>query len=817
MSILAEIDLGGDPIEAVVETGPAGPPSGLGPVSRTAAVGTAATEIAADVPAGAVMTVTFRAAGQTVRSVTLPVSALAAEVPIALGTTPASSVHLSMAGTSLQCRRDAAAPAVEAWVWRHGAVDGNIDPSIRYVVGETFNGGVYTLVVDTPFPPIRPGDAIFWRPLNVSTDSALVQIEIDGAGTRHVFFADGQFARLSDLKAGDMYLALASSPYWILFPRHIRESSQSDAESGTSGVDGDLSRMTPRRTKQAIDKQVPPLIEDARVQEFIDDPQTAAVLSGYTNIDPSLGESYFTGANGQAIATEGTGDPAPLYFAIAYRDSAGVSRRDELDLSAGDEFLVHEVSGGNFLFGTVKTQAARNDAQNSPIAWSWEYTLDTGRGLDAYGALPAGAIRIHIRKSLDRSFVRRDGSNVTDELRDAVLGEAIDEELGVFTRVAAGLASGGDNRFSSAGTLTLSVAADANYQSDTAVTNDAKLWRAAKERAWIRFGNGYEIEIVSLSARYLSEGRAQYQLDDYDVLSGAVVGLNSQTSVTVIGEHVDRGQLTQVAFRERAAGAAHRYARTDGAGDAVYESPDTAPTSASKKLVTSGGVRTEFDKRPRHLVATDAEVSFASGVYTVTPATALDAYDKGVILTFEAPAANTGAADVNVSTLGNKDVVREDGSQLEAGDIPSGHYAVCVYDGSFFVLQNRHRAAAMKKTLFSGSMSLSKQWSSVDLGAAELWSDYDILAVSLKETSDREDTTTVWVDTTRIAALDNTALTSENWYGSAEEPYILPCTNDMAGGKIIIGRRPSNRYLGLSHDASSAVTYEVTVRGFSFP
>ena len=145
-------------------------------------------------------------------------------------------------------------------------------------------------------------------------------------------------------------------------------------------------------------------------------------------------------------------------------------------------------------------------------------------------------------------WVRTDGSNVTPELVEAIQGSNEDEDLGTFTRVALGQEQSGDNRFGVGGALVFSVAEDANYQSATSDTNDAKLWRAAKERAWVRFGNGWEIEIVSLSARYIGTGRAQYSIGTWNVIAGTAPGLNSTTSVTIIGEDVHRGQLDDIAF-----------------------------------------------------------------------------------------------------------------------------------------------------------------------------------------------------------------------------------------------------------------------------
>ena len=277
-------------------------------------------------------------------------------------------------------------------------------------------------------------------------------------------------------------------------------------------------------------------------------------------------------------------------------------------------------------------------------------------------------------------------SHVTAALKAAIQGSNETEELGDFTRVAPGLESQGDNRYSVSGNaITFSVAAGLT----TPGTNDYRLNEAIKERAWVRIGS-YEAEITSFTARYLSNTRALYGVVATTV-AGTPPALATVSDVQIVGEDIHRGQVTYTSFRVHASGAAHRYPRTDGSGDTTFETPvATIGTSETEqKLPTAGAVVKAVKNRIETVVATDAEVAFASGVYTVTPGTALGAYVEGVQVLFESAAANTGATDINISSLGNKDIVREDGTQLQAGDIPADFYAHLLYDGLFFVLINR--------------------------------------------------------------------------------------------------------------------------------
>ena len=160
--------------------------------------------------------------------------------------------------------------------------------------------------------------------------------------------------------------------------------------------------------------------------------------------------------------------------------------------------------------------------------------------------------------------------------------------------------------------------------------------------------------------------------------------------------------------------------------------------------LSGGGTRTLTDRSLRvriaheasepvnlTVVATGTEVTHASGVYAITPATALTAYTEGVQVIAEIPTggANTGAADINVSGLGNKDVVREDGAQLSGGELPAGHYGHFIYDGIFFVLQNRYR-----KQIY-GAAQTNNDIGTSDEDIATGLSDDDFLVIELHGTA----------------------------------------------------------------------------------
>lgn len=83
-----------------------------------------------------------------------------------------------------------------------------------------------------------------------------------------------------------------------------------------------------------------------------------------------------------------------------------------------------------------------------------------------------------------------------------------------------------------------------------------------------------------------------------------------------------------------------------------------------------------------------ATVGGTADAITLTPSPAITAYAAGQRFSFIAGSDNTGATTVNVSGVGAKSIVRNDGSNtaLSAGDIQSGAVVDIEYDGTRFLL-----------------------------------------------------------------------------------------------------------------------------------
>jgi hypothetical protein len=76
----------------------------------------------------------------------------------------------------------------------------------------------------------------------------------------------------------------------------------------------------------------------------------------------------------------------------------------------------------------------------------------------------------------------------------------------------------------------------------------------------------------------------------------------------------------------------------------------------------------------------------SANAYAIAPTPAFTAYAAGQLVFFKAANANTGASTLNASTLGNKALVRRDGSALKQNDILGASLNIAVYDGTAFQL-----------------------------------------------------------------------------------------------------------------------------------
>lgn len=128
--------------------------------------------------------------------------------------------------------------------------------------------------------------------------------------------------------------------------------------------------------------------------------------------------------------------------------------------------------------------------------------------------------------------------------------------------------------------------------------------------------------------------------------------------------------------------------KKDGGNTATSDIPMGGFTITN---ISAAGARTEpasygdvQDNKGQYV----ASVGGTADVITLSPTIAITAYAAGQRFTFIAGASNTGATTVNVSGVGAKSIVRQDGANtaLSAGDITSGTIVDIEYDGTRFLL-----------------------------------------------------------------------------------------------------------------------------------
>ena len=81
-------------------------------------------------------------------------------------------------------------------------------------------------------------------------------------------------------------------------------------------------------------------------------------------------------------------------------------------------------------------------------------------------------------------------------------------------------------------------------------------------------------------------------------------------------------------------------------------------------------------------------VGGTANAITCAPSVAITAYAAGQSFCFVATNTNSGAATLNVSSLGAKNIKRPDGGALAGDEITSGQMVVVRYNGTYFELQN---------------------------------------------------------------------------------------------------------------------------------
>lgn len=121
-------------------------------------------------------------------------------------------------------------------------------------------------------------------------------------------------------------------------------------------------------------------------------------------------------------------------------------------------------------------------------------------------------------------------------------------------------------------------------------------------------------------------------------------------------------------------------------GTINFGNSDYTVTHSTGSLAFSGTIKVAG-------VATMSAINYAADAqandtYVITLSPAPTAYTTGMQVIFKANTANTGAATLNVNSLGAKTIVKAVSTTLANNDILANMFCLCVYDGTNFVLMN---------------------------------------------------------------------------------------------------------------------------------
>ncbi len=114
-----------------------------------------------------------------------------------------------------------------------------------------------------------------------------------------------------------------------------------------------------------------------------------------------------------------------------------------------------------------------------------------------------------------------------------------------------------------------------------------------------------------------------------------------------------------------------------------------APTNLAGEGRTTETVKGNADAIAAHLADTVQHISYAitSGTDTyIVSIPGIDALTEGLSIKIKVINANTGAATLNINSLGAKDIQKSNGASLSSGNIKAGQIIHLVYSGSVFQL-----------------------------------------------------------------------------------------------------------------------------------
>ena len=185
-------------------------------------------------------------------------------------------------------------------------------------------------------------------------------------------------------------------------------------------------------------------------------------------------------------------------------------------------------------------------------------------------------------------------------------------------------------------------------------------------------------------ASILAGTTAQYWRGDksWQALNAAAVGLGNVTNeskATMFANPTFTGTVSGVTASMVGLGNVNNTSDADKPVSTATQTALNAKASLTGSEVITNKTLGAFN------VGIDAG---SNDTYVVTLSPAPAAYATGLIVILKANTANTGAASVNVNSLGAKTIVKRLNTTLANSDILAGMFCYLIYDGTNFVILN---------------------------------------------------------------------------------------------------------------------------------
>ena len=215
------------------------------------------------------------------------------------------------------------------------------------------------------------------------------------------------------------------------------------------------------------------------------------------------------------------------------------------------------------------------------------------------------------------------------------------------------------------------------------------------------------------------------------------------------------------------------------------------------------GIATSLEQLPSETELKSGTAHYSSDVgsansYIVTlPYEPPGGYVIGLSFVFKAVNPNTGASVIDVNSLGNKSIIRTDGTELKANDILANALIVLIYDGSQFQFTG----------VVQSFLSEAKAWASEDEDVIVNGSDYSAKHYASKSaaSASNADTSESNASTSASNALASADAAESSAQTLGTEQFVRSDQGDTLNGQYVINRNAGGDVLSLKDGDSTGM------------